>query len=254
MSITNAVRLVMLVSIAGWGSAAGAAAVTQGDYPKMAPLASYLPASQTEEISLARSSAPTAISADAEILTLGAKGYVTAVKGKNHFVCLVERGWAKNFDSPDFWNPKIRGPHCFNAPAARSVLPAYLKRTEWVLAGLSAGEMQKRMQAALTAHEIPAPEVGSIAYMMSKNGYLGDDAGGHWHPHLMFYLPRIATDEWGANVKGSPIIGDSTAPEPVTVFVVPVLDWSDGSSAEYASTDRSRLLAVSLPVTSGSAP
>jgi hypothetical protein len=38
------------------------------------------------------------------------------------------------FDSPAFWNPKIRGPLCFNPPAARSVLPITYKRTKMVLA------------------------------------------------------------------------------------------------------------------------
>jgi hypothetical protein len=27
---------------------------------------------------------------------------------------------------------------------------------------------------------------------LSKDGYLSDAAGGHWHPHLMFFLPREA--------------------------------------------------------------
>jgi hypothetical protein len=38
------------------------------------------------------------------------------------------------FDHPEFWNPKIRGPICFNPPAARSVWPLTIKRTELVLA------------------------------------------------------------------------------------------------------------------------
>ena len=47
-------------------------------------------------------------------------GYETAVKGKNGFVCMVERSWAAGIDDPDFWNPKLRSPVCLNAPAARS--------------------------------------------------------------------------------------------------------------------------------------
>ena len=37
--------------------------------------------------------APPSISADAEVLVLGSQGYETAVKGKNGFVCFVERSW-----------------------------------------------------------------------------------------------------------------------------------------------------------------
>jgi hypothetical protein len=94
----------------------------------MAPLAQYLSPSREDEVA----AAPPSIAKDAEILVLGPKGYETAVKGSNGFVCLVDRPWDNNFDSPDFWNPKFRAPECFNRPAARSFLPAYLKRTEWV--------------------------------------------------------------------------------------------------------------------------
>lgn len=213
------------------GGAAPAESVTAA-YPNMAPIGSYLSKSQADEIALARSAAPAAISADAQILTLGPKGYATAIEGKNHFVCLVVRPWDNNFDSPDFWNPKVRAPHCFNAAGARSVLPTYLKRTEWALAGVSRTQMRTRTQAALAADQIPVPEIGSIAYMMSKDGYLGDNVGGHWHPHLMFYLPRTTSVDWGANVKDSPVYGDSSALEPLTVFAVPVTRWSDGTSAD----------------------
>lgn len=203
-------------------------------YPHMAPIAQYLSPSQAAEIELARSAAPSAISDEARVLTLGAKGYEVAVKGKNPFVCIVERPWANNFDSPDFWNPKVRAPQCFNAAAARSVLPTYLRRTEWVLSGVSKREMLKRTKAALAAKEIHAPEVGSMAYMLSKASYLGDDVGGHWYPHVMLFLPRTAANDWGANLDGSPIFADSSALEPLTVFFVPVSRWSDGSTAEMS--------------------
>jgi hypothetical protein len=219
--------LVLLVACAGSASGGQAA---KPSYPNMAPMAQYLSPNQADEIALARSAAPPAVSSNAAVLTLGPKGYEKAAQGTNGFVCVVIRSWANNYDSEDFWNPKIRAPHCFNAPAGRSVLPAYLKRTEWVMSGASKSQMHARTQAALAAHEIPVPEVGSIAYMQSKEGYLGDDAGGHWHPHLMFYLPRqTALTEWGANLAGSPIFGDSSGPEPQSLFMVPVPRWSDGT-------------------------
>src|SRR6202035_2187419 len=94
-------------------------------YPSMAPLDQYL-MERSAEIALARSAAPEAISRDADVLVLGRHGYETAVKGKSGFVCVVERGWMSPFDGDfavNFWNPKIRGPVCFNPPAARSILP-----------------------------------------------------------------------------------------------------------------------------------
>src|ERR1700681_3622904 len=95
---------------------------TKAPYPSMAPLDQYL-MERNAEILLARSAAPESISRDAEVLVLGRHGYETAVKGKNGFVCVVERSWMLNFDDPEFWNPRVRLPLCLNSPAARSHLP-----------------------------------------------------------------------------------------------------------------------------------
>jgi hypothetical protein len=97
----------------------------KGPYASMAPLDQYLMADRNAEIALARSAAPAAISSDTEVLVLGRNGYETAVKGKNGFVCAVERGWMGPFDGEfavNFWNPKLRGPICYNPPAARTIL------------------------------------------------------------------------------------------------------------------------------------
>ena len=59
---------------------------------------------------------PEAISRDASVLVLSEHGYVTAVEGKSGFVCIVERSWMSPEDSQDFWDPKLRGPICFNPP------------------------------------------------------------------------------------------------------------------------------------------
>src|SRR5262252_6880077 len=74
-------------------------------YPAMAPVEQYRIADAADEIALARSAAPPSISADAEVLVLGKQGYEPAVKGKNGFVCFVERSWAASFDDAEFWNP-----------------------------------------------------------------------------------------------------------------------------------------------------
>lgn len=88
-----------------------------------------------------------------------------------------------------------------------------------------------RTKAALAAKKIGPPAIGAMGYMMAKNGYLSDEVGGHWHPHLMIFLPRMATTEWGANVPGGAVYGDGGGLEPVTVFFVPLPKWSDGTSA-----------------------
>lgn len=201
-------------------------------YPAMAPLERYLMADRDAEMALARTAAPQSISRDADVLVLGRHGYETAVKGKNGFVCLVERSWMSAFDSPEFWNPKLRGPLCFNPPAARSVLPLTFKRTDLVLAGLSKAQIINGIKE-FDAKGLPALEPGGMTYMLSSQGYLADN-GGHWVPHLMFYVPQTDGMTWGADAAGSPILLSSQfhgAPEPITVFLVPVPKWSDGTAA-----------------------
>jgi hypothetical protein len=215
----------MALFIAPVGPATGADAKVA--YPNMAPIEQYRIASQSDEVALARSAAPASISKDADVMVLGEHGYDTVVKGKNGFVCLVERSWFAPFGDPVFWNPKIRGPNCMNPAAVGSVLPAELERTQWVLAGISKAELLSRTKSSATANKLPAP--GSIGYMMSRQGYLSD-AGGHWHPHMMFYQPRTAAAAWGANLPGSPVLTGDEGPEPTSVFFVPVTKWSDGTS------------------------
>jgi hypothetical protein len=199
----------------------GYAQESKAPYPRMAPTAQYLMSDQPAEIVLARSAAPAAVARDATIQVLKEHGYETVVKGKNGFVCLVERSWMGPVDSPEFWNPKMRGPVCFKPPAVRSVLPITYKRTELALAGRSRTQLIASMQEAIRKKELPALEPGAMAYMMSKQGQLGD-AVGHWHPHLMFYSARSDGADWGADVPGSPVLLNPQfqgAPEPLANFI-----------------------------------
>ncbi len=216
-----------VLATASQASAQGAKAAP---YPAMAPVEQYRIANRDEEIALARSAAPPSIAGDAEVLVLGSRGFETAVKGKNGFACIVERSWATGFEDPEFWNPKLRSPNCFNA-AARAVLAQYLKRTEWVLAGATKQQMIGRTKAALADKTFVAPEPGAMCYMLSAQGYLNDHDG-HWMPHVMIYVPNAKAASWGANQKDSPINafeGDEL--DPVSVFLIPVRHWSDGTAA-----------------------
>jgi hypothetical protein len=225
----QALAISIMLSAAGLGYAEE----SKTTYSRMAPTAQYLMRDQEAEIALARSAAPAALSHDATILVLKEHGYETAVKGKNGFVCAVERSWMGPVDSPEFWNPKMRGPICFNPPAARSVLPITYKRTELALSGLSKTQLIASMQDLVRKKELPGLEPGAMSYMMSKDGQLGD-AVGHWHPHLMFYSTRSDGTDWGADVTGSPVLLNPQfqgAPEPLATFIVRVPAWSDGTPA-----------------------
>ncbi len=206
---------------------------TKSAFASMAPLDQYL-MDRDAEIALARSAGPESISKDAEVLVLGPKGYESAIKGGNGFVCMVHRSWASEADDPEFWNPTRRGPICFNPAAARSYLPNTILRTKLVLAGKSKIEMFDAIQAAYDKKELPTIETGAMCYMLSKQGHLSD-RDGHWHPHLMFFLPPTAAAAWGADLPGSPILADEDTADRMTVFLVPVAKWSDGTSDSAGS-------------------
>jgi hypothetical protein len=205
----------------------------KASYPAMAPLDQYLVADEKSEIALARSAAPASISDAAEVMVLGRQGYATAVKGTNGFLCIVERSWGASTDEPEFWNPKVRSPICFNAAAARTFAPIFLMKTKWVLAGKSKTEMLKATVSALDKKELPALEPGAMCYMMSKQQYL-NDRGMSWHPHVMVFVAGNAAKSWGADLPGSPIIAADDPEERATIFMVWVGKWSDGTAAPQA--------------------
>jgi hypothetical protein len=225
--------LAVALGVAGQAQAQDA----RNQFPtSMAPLDQYL-MGRDAEIALARSAAPPFIAKDATVMVLGRHGYETAVQGKNGFICNVDRSWMDQFDnSPEFWNPKRRGPVCYNPQAARTMLPITLIRTKLALAGKSKVEMNEGMKAAIEKGELPALEPGGMAYMQSKQGFLNSRCG-NCAPHLMFYVSVKDAKTWGAGALGSnaPVLlapHFNGAPEPVTEFIVPVSDWSDGTPAD----------------------
>jgi hypothetical protein len=208
---------------------------TQGNksrpYAAMAPVEQYRIRDAQEEVALARTAAPPSISADAEVLVLGQHGYEVAVKGKNGFVCFIERSWTAGFDNPEFWNPKLRAPNCFNPPAALSVLPQYLERTEWALAGVGLTQMVEKTKAAFASGHFTVPAAGSFSFMLSKQGYVNDVTAGPWLPHVMLFVPHGQAAAWAAGLEGSPILGSDASEFEPSVLFIPVRRWSDGTPA-----------------------
>lgn len=225
--IAMALALQIVLSAAGNQAIAQAA---KAAYPAMAPLDQYLIADEKEEIALARSAAPASISDKAEIMVLTRDGYKTAAQGTNHFTCLVERSWGQATDQAEFWNPKMRAPHCFNAQAAKSFAVIYLMKTKLVLAGKSTAEIAQAITAALDKKQLPALEPGAMAYMMSRQQYLNDQ-GKAWHPHAMFFSPGDMTKSWAADDPNSPVMMANDPEERVTILFVLADKWSDGTPA-----------------------
>jgi hypothetical protein len=204
----------------------------KGPYASMAPIDQYLIADRDAEIALARTAAPKSISDGAEVLVLGRDGYTTAVKGGNGFVCLVERAFAASTDFSEFWNPKNRSPICLNAAAARTHLPLEQMKSKLVLAGKSKAEIAQAVTSALDNKELPPPEPGAMCYMMSKQQYLNDEVR-NWHPHLMWFVPGDAGKSWGAE-PDSPVMAANDPEERMTIMMVWVDHWSDGTPAPQA--------------------
>jgi len=205
------------------------AAALLAQSPKYPPVSEYMMA-RDAEIALAKSAAPDNISGHATIKVLTESGFQTVHDGDNGFVCMVMRGFT---GAPTFtpvqirsfitYDAKTRAPICFNPQAVRIVLPYYELRTRLGLEGKTAEQIAEEVQAAYTKGEIPKRTEVSFAYMWSADQVLGPV--GHWHPHMMVYLPNYENTMLGNNDTGShlPTIGDD-AGTPFAVGVIPVDD------------------------------
>lgn len=128
-----------------------------------------------------------------------------------------------------FWNPRLRASLCFNPAAAHTYLQITIKKTEFVLTGQSKTQMFESLKAAFDKKELPPLEPGAMCYMLSKQQFLSDQVV-HWHPHLMFFIPESDSATWGSNLPDSPIIGAEVPQDRLTIFLVPVSSWSDGTT------------------------
>lgn len=236
-SIDRATRALKFASVVMLGLFSSG--VRAEEYTAMAPVDAYM-MDRAEEIALAQSAAPPAISKNATVLVLTRSGYATAVKGTNGFVCYVGRGFGGAPDWPERWNPRIRAAACDNPQAVRSFTPLLTMRTAMTLAGKTDGEIMARLKAALRSKEIPALAAGSICYMMSKSSYLSA-YGTHNMAHVMFYVPTRDGVDWGANLPGAPVFGgtywfltpgheaETASLPPISVFLVGTSTFSDGT-------------------------
>ena len=219
----NTVKLVAITFVSA--SALGA--------QKAPDITPYLIADRAAEVALARTAAPAAVSDKATVLVLTRKGYVEAAHGTNGFTCVVMRSFAAAPGDPQFWNTHTSAPHCFNPPAARTVLPAMLAQIDWALAGATPAELNARIKKAYGEKRFTMPAAGAMAYMLSPKQHLSE-SDPHWMPHLMFYYDRSLTaNTFGAGGFSAPIIdasgGDPNSP--IQVIYVPIRTWSDGKPA-----------------------
>ena len=204
------------------------AASVRAQSSKYSPLSEYMMTPEAE-IALARSAAPENVSAHATVKILTASGYKVAAQGDNGFVCMVMRGFsAPTYTPAQFreivYDPTIRAPICFTAPAARIVMPYYELRTKLAMEGKGPDQIAESVQAAYVKGDLPRRDGVSFAYMWSADQNLGSGIG-HWHPHMMVFCPYYENSMVGGNEFGSllPQVSDD-AGTPFTVVVIPIDD------------------------------
>ena len=122
------------------------------------------------------------------------------------------------------YDPTVRAPICFTAPAARTALPYYEMRTKLGIEGRSPDQIADALRTAYAKGALPRRDAVTFAYMWSAHQHLGPGIDA-WHPHLMIFAPNYENAMVGGNPFGSPFpqVTDD-AGTPFSVVVVPVDD------------------------------
>ena len=156
------------------------------------------------EIALARTAAPANISARATVKVLTKSGFTVAQQGDNGNVCMVMRGFsAPTYTPAQFrdlvYDPTVRAPICFTAPAAKTAMPYYEMRTKLAIAGQESRPDRRGGEVGLRERRHSrAAMPTTFAYMWSAHQHLasGIDA---WHPHVMIFVPDYENAMVGGN-------------------------------------------------------
>jgi hypothetical protein len=167
-------------------------------------------------VALARSGAPASVSTGARILALTDAGFVIADSGTTDVVCLVNRSWPTSIE-----------PECFDAEAAATIMPMEIRRTELLHRGIPADQVNREIDAGLSAGTFRLPGRPAVVYMMSAEQRLVSDEGkpvGKWRPHLMIYSPFLTNAAVGhhgePNLTGGMVV-DPGRPTANLMVVVP---------------------------------
>lgn len=165
---------------------------------------------RADEIALARSAAPSALSDSATVYVLTDSGYEVAVQGTNGAACYVSRDWLHSIE-----------PHCFDAEGAASVFPMAMRRVELLHLGRTREEADRDIADGLLSGRFRLPGRPVVSYMLSAAQRLVSDDGrevGAWQPHVMIYYPYWT----GPGASGPHVmLSDAGKPTASLVIVVP---------------------------------
>ncbi|MDQ6829338.1 MAG: hypothetical protein M3081_10775, partial [Gemmatimonadota bacterium] len=151
------------------------------------------PLPDAEEIALAMSAAPPAISAHADVYAVRTTGAVKIRAGTNGLACMVIR-------DP---HPGSLYPMCFDREAVKSAMRYEFFRATLRAKGTPEAQIEKEVEAAYARGELRMPTKPAISYMMSPqqilftSPYKEGRRLGAWHPHLMISMPGTASSQLG---------------------------------------------------------
>jgi hypothetical protein len=154
---------------------------------------------RAEEIRLARSAAPAAVSGTARVWYFERGRYVVADSGSSDVECYVSRSW-----------PLALEPHCFDAEGARTIMRMHRRGVELANAGISKDSAARELAAGIASGQYPLPARPAMSWMMSSAQVLYSDTGqraGAWLPHIMIYIPYLTAQMAGTGTNQDPYAG-----------------------------------------------
>lgn len=193
------------------------------------------PLPAADEVAIAMSAAPRAISGKATIWILTAAGPAKARDGTNGCTCMVSR---------DLHQGSLY-PMCFDQEGTRSSFRQELLELSLRFEGRSEQEVKDSVAHAYAVGRLRLPSMPTIAYMMSPRQVLfssPDREGqwaGAWHPHIMIALPYATGEQFGL-ARGSHLdfLSVDRSGEAGAALIVQMLNWADSAShSSHASRD-----------------
>lgn len=147
------------------------------------------PATEAAEIEMALGALPEAMRPHATVYVLGPKGYRKAREGTSGVSCLVERS-----------RPDTQEPICWDREGSEIIMPVAMDRAVWQAAGVSADEIERRVEQRFADGTYRAPRRPGVSYMLSAHNYVfNGERVIHFSPHVMFYAPYMTNRDIGSD-------------------------------------------------------
>lgn len=180
--------------------------------------------SRDQEVRLARSAAPAAISKDAKIYVIDHGHFVVADPGRSSEVCLVARPTDQTF-----------APMCGDAEADATILAVERFRSEEALAGKSFDMVKAHIADGFKSGRFHAPKRPALIFMMSSAQNLADSKGnavGKVIPHVMVFYPHMQNADYGlVPSQDHNMPGVIEAGTPMSALIVSMHDWVDPATS-----------------------